>query len=345
MAAWNIAMVLLLCAGAPVTAATDGAQLYATHCAVCHGDEGAGGTGVPLSLPSFLAAVDDDFLHKTIRYGRPGRVMPAFAMLSEAQVDAIVRHIRGWSDVPAPQFAKTRVKGDVARGGRLYGEHCARCHGENGEGGEGTGVTMSRPRDMPIIAPALNNRGFLAAASDQQIRYTLEHGLDGTPMPSFREKGFTDEDIDDVVAFVRSYGQRGPSETATVGPGPVLVAESPYSLEETVENIRQAIVNQNFVHIRTEYLEHGLVPAGEEDIREVILHFCNFRFLDEALKIDPRIGLFLPCRVTAVEREGSVSVMSINPLYLSILFNNAELDEACGKMHRLYRAILEESTL
>ncbi|MGB7930894.1 MAG: cytochrome c, partial [Gammaproteobacteria bacterium] len=70
-------------------AAPDGGQLYATHCAVCHGDKGTGGVGIPLALPSFLESVDDAFLRKTIRHGRPDRVMPAFPALSDAQLNAI----------------------------------------------------------------------------------------------------------------------------------------------------------------------------------------------------------------------------------------------------------------
>ena len=38
-------------------------------------------------------------------------------------------------------------------------------------------------------------------------------------------------------------------------------------------------------------------------------------------------------------------VMSINPLYLSNLFNNHELDEACKHMHAIYTEIIEDATL
>ena len=126
---------------------------------------------------------------------------------------------------------------------------------------------------------------------------------------------------------------------------PVLVVESPYTLEQTVENIKQSIISQNFQLIRTDYLEHGLVKEGKENKRQVVLHFCNFKFLYDALAIDPRVGMFLPCRVTVVEVDGKVRVMAVNPLYLSHLFNNDELDDACKRMTAVYRAILEDATL
>jgi cytochrome c oxidase cbb3-type subunit 3 len=47
-------------------------------------------------------------------------------------------------------------------------------------------VTFSRRRDLPFIAPTLNNAGFLATASDDMIRHTLRHGREGTPMRYFK---------------------------------------------------------------------------------------------------------------------------------------------------------------
>lgn len=328
-------------------AAPDGGQLFAEHCAVCHGEKGSGGVGTPLALPSFLESVDDDFLRTTIRQGRPGRVMPAFSRLSDAQLDALVGHIRGWSGKPAPEFSDAPVKGDTERGKAIFADHCAGCHGASGEGGHGTGVTFSRQRDLPIIAPALNNAGFLAAATDDMIRHTLVYGREGTPMTSMLVAGLTERDIDDVVAYVRSFELALAAEErrAAVQHEPVIELESPYTLEETVENLKQSIAGENFMLIRTDYLEHGLVEEGKENRKEVVMHFCNFNFLFKALAVDPRVGMFLPCRVTVVERDGRVMVSTINPLYLSSMFNNAELDDYCTQMHRVYQSLIEDATL
>jgi cytochrome c oxidase cbb3-type subunit 3 len=337
---------VLVIAATTTMAAPDGAQLYAAHCAVCHGDKGTGGVGVPLALPSFLESVDDAFLHYTIRHGRPGRVMPAFPSLSDAQVDAIVRLIRGWSGKPEPQFSYAPVKGDPAHGRELYVSYCATCHGANGEGGKGTGVTFSRKRELPIIAPALRNPGFLTAASDEMIRHTLRYGREGTPMRSFLVQGLSEQDIDDLVSYVRSFGSEpATAERPKPALAPVIEADSPYTLDETIENLRQSIISQNFQLIRTDYLEHGLVEEGKENKRQVVLHFCNFKFLYEALAIDPRVGMFLPCQVTVTEEQGKVHVTTINPLYLSHLFNNDELDDACKRMAGIYQAIIEDATL
>lgn len=331
----------------PVGAASaSGAQLYAQHCSVCHGEQGSGGVGVPLALPGFLASVDDAYFGKTIRLGRPGRVMPAFTRLSDDEIGALIGHIRSWQKDAAPSFKPHSVSGDVKQGAELFAQHCASCHGDKGQGGQGTGVTFSRPRDLPIIAPALNNPGFLAAASDGMIKATLMNGRAGTPMRSFLKQGLSEQDINDVVSFVRNFSTAESTRTVDVGTEPAtLVMESPYSLDETVAAVKRAAVGKNFRLIRDQYLEEGLFSPQQQNPAQVVIYFCNFKFLYDALALDPRIGLFLPCRVTVVEQDGKVFVMTINPKRLSHLFNNAELDRACEEMYQVYADILEEATL
>ena len=330
-------------------AAPHGDELYASHCSACHGVRGMGGVGVPLALPSFLDSVPDEYLKKSIRHGRPGRIMPAFKTLSDAQLDAIVKYIRSWSDKPAPKENTARIKGDVGHGKELFARHCAQCHGADGRGGKGTGVTFSRKRDLPIIAPALNNSGFLESATDAMIHNTISHGREGTPMMSMLKAGLSKKDIDDVVAYIRSFEKSAAKLhqdlNASGEEPPIIVVDSPYSLEETIENLKQAITDQNFTLIRVDYLDHGLVPEGRENRKQVVLHFCNFGFLFEALAIDPRVGMFLPCRVTVIEKDGKVQLSTINPKRLSKLFNNHELDEACEEMYQVYSTLLEDATL
>ncbi|GAO37116.1 cytochrome C [Sulfuricella sp. T08] len=342
-----ITLTLLVLAGSfQAQAASDGARLYARNCAACHGENGGGGLGVPLSLPSFQATVSNDYLHQTIRLGRPGRVMPTSA-LPDTDIDAIVSHIRSWNKAPAPQFSTTPVKGNAEHGRALYAAQCAACHGAGGEGGKGTGVTFSRPRDLPIMAPALNNPGFLAAASDSMIKKTLMNGREGTPMVSFLKQGLKEKDIDDIVSFIRSLEKISRPRHAEVleTEQAVLTVDSPYDLKTTIENVKRAASSNNFLFIREQPLSHGLAPTGQEDPRQQIIYFCNFSMLNAALATDPRVGLFLPCRITVVEQNGKVKMMTVNPKRLSKIFNNAELNTLCDEMTKHYLTIMEEAAI
>ncbi len=345
--------LLLLLAGClfslGLAAAPDGARLYERHCSACHGLNGQGGVGIPLALPSFQTAVEDEFLFTTIREGRPGRVMPAFQSLSDAQVNAIIHHIRGWAPAPRESVTEITAKpayGHAERGKALFAEYCAHCHGANGEGGHGTGVTFSRPRDLPIMPPALNNPGFLAAASDQMIKRTLMEGRAGTPMISFLKVGLKEQDIDDIVSFIRSMETQPLHWQYDKEEEPTLSMESSYDVATTVENLKRAAVGKNFRIIRIQNLEDGLFPEAEQNKKQVIVYFCNFNFINQALSLDPRVGLFMPCRITVVEGEdGTVQLMAINPKYMSRMYNNAELDDSCQQMHDIYVSIMEEATL
>lgn len=332
-----------------VYSAPHGDDLFARHCSSCHGNDGMGGVGVPIALPAFINSVSNEYLEKTIRHGRPGRIMPAFTSLSDAQVSAIVKYVRGWASKPVLAENTKVIKGNSKRGKELFTKHCTQCHGKDGSGGKGTGVTFSRKRELPIIAPALNNTGFLAAASDTMIRDTITYGREGTPMTSMLVAGLSEEDINDVVAYIRSFEKSAAKLQKNLNrsdnDSPVIMMESPYSLDETIENLKQAITDQNFTLIRTDFLDHGLAETGKENKKQVVLHFCNFGFLFQALSIDPRVGMFLPCRVTVIEKDGKVQISTINPKRLSKLFNNHELDEYCDEMYEAYKTLLEDATL
>lgn len=336
---------LLLLAITPLQAKQSGEQLYSAHCAACHGASGHGGVGVPLALPDFQYGVTNDYLEKTIRLGRPGRIMPAFTNLKDSEVKAIIKHIRTWAPGKPFKYSNKKIDGNLKNGETLYAQKCAVCHGANGEGGKGTGVTFSRPRNLPIIAPSISNPGFLASAPDMMIKTVLMNGREGTPMLSYLKQGLSEKDIDDVVTYVRSFEK----QPAAVPPRkdqvvPLISFESPNSLEETVENIKKAAIGKNFRIIRQQYLNEGLVEPGKENKKQVVIYFCNFSFLYRALAIDPRVGLFLPCRITAIEENGKVTVTSTNPLYMSHFFNNEKLDRLCEEMFEVYAEIVEESS-
>lgn len=321
-----------------------GEELYSTHCAACHGPNGDGGVGVPLALPDFQYGVTNDYLEKTIRLGRPGRIMPAFSTLSDNDVKAIVKYIRTWAPGKPFKYSDKKINGNPKHGAQLFAKNCAACHGKNAEGGKGTGVTFSRPRNLPVIAPALNNSGFLASAPDLMIKTVLMNGRDGTPMVSFLKHGLSEKDIDDVVSYIRSFENKSTRKKVEKDISPLISYESPHSLKDTVEIIKRAVIGKNFKIIREQYLNQGLAKKGNENKKQIMIYFCNFDFLNRALAVDPRVGLFLPCRITIIEEKGKVTVMTTNPLYMSQLFNNEELRKLCQDMHDVYVDIIEEST-
>ena len=186
--------------------ATDGATLFGSFCAACHGPRGEGmrypgmNAFPAIGNPDFLAVASDRFIRETVTHGRPGRRMPAWGEggLRPEEIDAVVAHVRAFApDVPAPVDEEPRrwVQGDVETGRQLYASACASCHGEHGEGKEG---------------PALANPRFLAAATDRYLVETVRRGRHGTSMPAFgsaspQHRVLDDDEIAAVIRFVRTW--------------------------------------------------------------------------------------------------------------------------------------------
>lgn len=101
---------------------------------------------------------------------------------------------------PKPVAAPT-LSPEAARGGQLYGQMCAVCHGASGEG---------YAADQ---APRLAQPDFLASVSDAYLREAIANGRRDTTMSAWaRIKGgpLKPEDVDAVILFIRSW-QQGPS--------------------------------------------------------------------------------------------------------------------------------------
>lgn len=185
---------------------TDGATVFGTFCAACHGPRGEGMRYPGMSAfpaignPDFLAVASDDFLVRTITHGRPGRRMAAWGEkeggLRVEEIRRVVAHLRtlaAASCEPDPRPARW-AKGDAGAGARLFASDCAQCHGAKGEGGEG---------------PALANAGLLGAATDTYLYETIRRGRRGTTMLGFAEPStvrpaLSPAEIESIVTHLRS---------------------------------------------------------------------------------------------------------------------------------------------
>lgn len=240
-----VAIVLVAgCGGAPANPAVDrpalasGAQLYATYCDLCHGDEGQGyaaDDANALRNETFLATASDEFLRDSILFGRPGTAMAAYGEraggpLGAGDVDRLVAFIRAWQ--AGPSVATPEVApGDAEAAAPVYAAQCAACHGDRGQG---------------ETALSLNNPRFLASASDGFLRYAIEHGRPGTPMMAYGGS-LTGSQMDDLVALLRSW-QR-PVEEPGAPVRPALA--------------RQVVINPDGPHAELQLREGRFAPAAQ----------------------------------------------------------------------------------
>jgi cytochrome c oxidase cbb3-type subunit III len=186
--------------------------LYGQNCAGCHGVGGKGGAAIALANPVFLAIADDAVIRRTAAKGVPGTPMPAFGqsaggMLTDKQVDSLVRGIRSWAKPDAlgnstpPPYA-AQVPGDPQRGADAYRKYCSSCHGTNGRGGS--------------KASSVVDGSYLALVSDQQLRTIVIAGRPELGGPDWRDdvegRPMSPQDISDVVAWLSSQRPKIPGQ-------------------------------------------------------------------------------------------------------------------------------------
>ena len=177
--------------------------LYETNCAGCHGADGKGDAARGLADPVFLRVADDATLRRITASGVPGTAMPAFAItaggsLSDEQIDALVRGMRGRSagagvavDVNPPPYSPSTA-GDPTRGGDAFATFCSRCHGADGRGGAG--------------GSSIVDASYLSLVSDQSLRTTVIAGRPDLGAPDWRGdvpgRPMSSDEVSDVVAWL-----------------------------------------------------------------------------------------------------------------------------------------------
>lgn len=106
MIALRLAILAAAFGTAAAVLAADGTAIYAERCATCHGDGGAGDGPASAALEprprnfrdaSFWQGRTTEQLTQVVKAGKPGTMMPPFAgTLSDADVDAVVRHVESF---------------------------------------------------------------------------------------------------------------------------------------------------------------------------------------------------------------------------------------------------------
>mgnify|MGYP003126499407 CR=1 FL=1 len=192
--------------------------LFGQNCAGCHGASGQFGPAPPLNDPLFQAIISDEQLTHLAVAGREGTMMPAFdkaqgGTLTDKQIGILVQGIRARWAGPPPRLAEKLPayqvdvddpagirQGSVATGADLFATVCARCHGDEGHGGD---------------AGSISGRVFGQLISDQLLRRIIITGRADLEMPNFIDSGMESElgrpltapEIIDIATYLRAIQQ------------------------------------------------------------------------------------------------------------------------------------------
>ena len=96
----------------------------------------------------------------------------------------------------------------VSAGEHIFLERCTGCHGRKADGKGPNSLDISpRPRN-------LRNSAFINNASDKRLFTSISYGVEGTAMPSWIDYGLSQQDVGNLINFVRSLNRKA----ATVAP-------------------------------------------------------------------------------------------------------------------------------
>jgi mono/diheme cytochrome c family protein len=141
--------------------------------------------------------------------------MPAWGkVLNEAQVQGVLQYVldnftkekrRELKPLKAPDTNPVAMSAEsAARGEATFIRRCAGCHGRKADGkGPNSPDILPRPRN-------LRNTAFVDSVSDRRLYEAIMYGVQGTAMPSWIDYGLSQNDVGDLVNFVRSINQKSP---------------------------------------------------------------------------------------------------------------------------------------
>jgi len=174
-----------------------GATLFGQHCAACHGDRVPG-------------APDKESARRIISSGGAHVDMPVWGnILTTEQLDALTQYT----------LEVSKGTGTTA-GARLFGGNCSLCHGQFGQGGP----NPSLPGDF--IAP-ISSSEYLKTRDDATIRNIISQGQPDFGMSPFGSANggpLSDEEVESIVAFIRSWEANPPVATPPEIPAPEVSA-------------------------------------------------------------------------------------------------------------------------
>jgi mono/diheme cytochrome c family protein len=169
-----------------------GAESYAKHCAICHGEHREG------ILPSFPPLVGikhqmtDQQIASLIHDGK-GR-MPGQPGMQSEEVAELLQYLSSTPEITAPPPAVggnrrgPQLTGEAAAGGALFQQNCAFCHGRDAMGGE-TGPDLTQSKLV------------LGDTDGSKIAGVVREGRIEKKMPAFQ---FSNPELVSLVAFIRA---------------------------------------------------------------------------------------------------------------------------------------------
>jgi cytochrome c oxidase cbb3-type subunit III len=159
-----------------------------------------------------------DFILRPATDGRPGTPMPAFGVGAGGQYsDNQMRQIASYIlSVQTGEVGEVDAQAFVGASGEdLFADHCARCHGADGQGVVG-----------PTLLNLYERYGFQEGDDPGDVRAVIRQAVlqgrdlpGNAPMPSFAQV-LSDDAITAIIEHIESFQETGGPRFAQIGGEP-----------------------------------------------------------------------------------------------------------------------------
>lgn len=175
----------------------NGAALFTSVCAPCHGLYGEGGAGPTLASVDFSQRFPVEEVHAdTIENADDlsQHVWERMSTLTGAQLDAVLNYTYSLSPSGAPAvLAPSAAQGDSINGAVVFTDWCANCHGTDG-------TTVVGRNALVIVDPA-----YLAGVTEEHLVEVISAGFPPPDeMPEFREI-LSSQEMSDLLAWLQTF--------------------------------------------------------------------------------------------------------------------------------------------
>ena len=196
-------------------------ETYKGLCARCHGEKGDG-KGVTylyldpaprdLTKVEFMNSKPEERFLQSLKEGVPGTSMPPWErVLSEQQRKDVLAYVfQTFVKKPRQPLVTRKVPAQnpvaftaqsVAEGERLFLQRCTGCHGRKADGKGPNSLDISpRPRN-------LRNHFFINNVGDSRLFNSILYGVQGTAMPDWIDYDLNQNDVGNIINFIRSLNQ------------------------------------------------------------------------------------------------------------------------------------------
>lgn len=204
----------------------EGKEIFNRYCIACHGADGKGngpeayrletkptdftsGNIKFKSTPYGTLPLENDIV-TTLRLGVRTTAMLPQLQLSDEQMHAVAAYVMSFMPkdqgigIPIEMAKAPPVSNSLLETGKkLFETDCAVCHGKGGEGDGPASKNLTDYLGRPIRPANLTVRPLKRANTPRRMYLIISTGLEGTPMPTFRQ-ALTPKDRWAVVDYVES---------------------------------------------------------------------------------------------------------------------------------------------